>query len=66
MKYRIDVCWYRDTKQLEAGQFERVAPSGFSGLTLEEAQVCRSKMSDEPHAGRKRYNRVTPETEPAQ
>lgn len=56
--YNIVIEYYRTVKDIEAGKPCKVAESGFTPMTLKEAEVCKSKMSDHPTSGYHRLNRI--------
>lgn len=63
--YKIIVEYYRTKQDLEGNLPYRVADSGFDKLTLEEAYICKSKMSEEPVLGMIRVNKVVYSGAPA-
>ena len=56
--YNIVIEYYRTVKDIEAGNPCKVAESGFTPMTLKEAQVCKSKMSNHPTSGYHRINKI--------
>lgn len=56
--YNIVIEHYRNKRDVEAGKPFRVVESGFSPMTLKEAEVCKSKMSDHPVCGFIRINKI--------
>lgn len=61
MSYTITVYYYRDKAALEAGTPYKKASSGFSGLTLQEAITCKSKMPGGKVCGMYRVNMIEAE-----
>ena len=55
-KYRIMVHYYKSKYDVELGKPYKVCESGFENLTLREAYICKSKMSDENFCGMIRIN----------
>lgn len=61
MQYKIMVEWYKSKKDVELGKPSSVVNSGFSkDLTLHEAIVLKSKMSDAPVCKMIRINKIVP------
>lgn len=56
--YNIVIEYYRTVKDIEAGNPCKVVESGFTPMTLKEAEVCRSKMSNHPANGYHRINKI--------
>lgn len=56
--YNIIIEYYRNNRDVEAGNPCRVVESGFVPMTLKEAQTCKSKMSDHPVCGMIRINKI--------
>lgn len=61
MQYKIVVEWYKSKKDVELGKPCTVVDSGFSkDLTLHEAGILKSKMSDTPVCKMIRINKIVP------
>ena len=59
MQYKIVVEWYSSKKDIELGKPYKVVDSGFSkDLTLHEAGVLKSKMSEAPYCKMIRINKI--------
>lgn len=56
--YNIVIEYYRTVKDIEAGNPCKVVESGFKPMTLKEAEVCKSKMSDDRVCGYNRINKI--------
>ena len=56
--YNIVIEYYRTVKDIEAGKPCNVVESGFKPMTLKEAEVCKSKMSDHSINGYNRINKI--------
>lgn len=56
--YNIIIEYYRTAKDIEAGNPCKVVKSGFKPMTLKEAEVCKSKMSDHSINGYHRINKI--------
>lgn len=61
--YNIVIEYYRTVKDIEAGKPCKVVESGFTPMTLKEAQVCKSKMSDHKVCGYHRINKIVEASE---
>lgn len=59
MQYKIMVEWYKSKKDVELGNPCKVVDSGFSkDLTLHEAGILKSKMSNTPCCKMIRINKI--------
>lgn len=56
--YNIVIEYYRTVKDIESGNPCKVVESGFKPMTLKEAEVCKSKMSDHKVCGYRRINQI--------
>lgn len=56
--YNIVIEYYRTVKDIEAGKPCKVVESGFKPMTLKDAEVCKSKMSNHPTSGYHRINKI--------
>lgn len=56
--YSIVIEYYRTVKDIEAGNACKVVESGFKPMTLKEAEVCKSKMSNYKVCGYNRINKI--------
>lgn len=56
--YNIVIEYYRTVKDIEAGNACKVVESGFKPMTLKDAEVCKSKMSDHKVCGYHRINKI--------
>lgn len=56
--YNIVIEYYRTVKDIEAGNPCKVVESGFKPMTLKEAEICKSKMSNHPASGYNRINKI--------
>lgn len=56
--YNIVIEYYLTVKDIEAGNPCKVVESGFKPMTLKDAEVCKSKMSDHKVFGYHRINKI--------